>query len=150
MIINPIDRSNYFKGLLVLAGQDKEITKNKKVSLKKIAATLGFDLDFADNAIDNFFMNKYIIEDPPLFSHNEITEIFIKDGIRLAFTDEVLNLHQIEWLTATALKNKLSKQWLFIELENFLDNHGSSVEMNFEIQKCFDNKFKGVRFLNVL
>ena len=135
MIINPIDKSNYFKGLLVLVGKDKEINQNESDLIKKVGNILGFNHDFVDKAIKNFFKNKYIIEEPPVFSNYNFAELFIKDGIRMALINKVINLDQMKWLETAAVKNNLSKQWLFIELENLLENNNSGVEFYFEIQK---------------
>ncbi len=123
MIINPLDRSSYFKGLLVLIGIDKNITKDESNLIKKIGNILGFDHEFVDNALLNFFDNKYIIGEPPLFSNCNLAEIFIKDGIKTVLVNNVLNLDQLNWLSVTALKNNISKQWLFIELENLIENY---------------------------
>ena len=138
MIINPYDRSNYFKGLLILVGKDKNITPNESLLIKKIGNILGFSHDFINQAINNFFENNYIIEEPPVFSNYHFAELFIKDGIKIAFVNKVLNLDQVEWLSATALKNNLSKQWFYIELENLLESYNSNDNANFEIQKYFD------------
>ena len=135
MIINPIDKSNYFKGLLVLVGKDKEINQNESDLIKKVGNILGFNHDFVDKAIKNFFKNKYIIEEPPVFSNYNFAELFIKDGIRMALINKVINLDQMKWLETAAVKNNLSKQWLFIELENLLENNNPGVEFYFEIQK---------------
>jgi hypothetical protein len=140
MTINPLDRSNYFRGLLVLAGYEKNITENKKEILKKVANILGFNHHFIDKAIEDFFENDFIIEEPPVFSDFYFAETFIKDGIRISLSDKILKLDQIEWLSAIAAKNNLSRQWFFIELENFLENYSSVCSKNFEIQKYLNHK----------
>ncbi len=147
MLNNALDRSNYFKGLLVLVGKDKDITQNESEIIKKIGNILGFNHDFVDTAIKNFFKNKYIIEEPPLFSNYNIAEIFLKDGIRVALINKVLNIDQIKWLTAAALKNKLSIQWLFIELENLLEDNNSGLETIFEIQKYLNHLYNDSSFV---
>ncbi|MEJ2615329.1 MAG: hypothetical protein P8Z35_10240 [Ignavibacteriaceae bacterium] len=110
MIIDPIDKSNYFKGLLVLEGKDKEINRNERDLIKKIGNILGFNHDFVNKAIKNFFSNKYITGEPPVFSNYNFAEMFIMDGIRMALINNVINLDQIKWLETTAVKNNLSKQ----------------------------------------
>ncbi len=147
MINNATDKSNYFKGLLVLVGKDKDITQNERELIKKIGNILGFNHNFVDKAINNFLKNKYIIEDPPIFSNYDLAEIFIKDGIRVALVDKVLNLDQITWLSNTALKNNLSKQWFFIELENLLENYNSGFNTYFEIQKYFNHLYDDTSFV---
>lgn len=135
MTINPLDTSNYFKGLLILAGREKQITQDERSSLKKIGDLLGFNHAFIDAAINDFVNNKYIKSEIPQFSCTDIAELFLKDGIKLAFTNNILSVYQIDWLMTFAIENKLSKQWFFIELENYLDNHNSGQEIDFEVQK---------------
>lgn len=109
MIIDPIDKSNYFKGLLVLVGKNKEINRNESDLIKKIGNILGFNHNFVDKAIMNFFNNKYITEEPPVFSNYNFAEIFIMDGIRMALINKVINQDQIKWLETAAVKNNLSR-----------------------------------------
>jgi hypothetical protein len=135
MRINPLDTSNYFRGLLVLVTREKQITNKERTLLKKIGCFLGFNKAFIDSAIDDFINNKYANTEVPLFSNCEVAELFIKDGITLAFANNILSLRQIEWLVEIALTNKLSKQWFFIELENYLENFNSDLEEEFELQK---------------
>jgi hypothetical protein len=141
MIIDPIDKSNYFKGLLVLVGKDKEINRHESDLIKKIGNILGFNHDFVDKAIKNFFSNKYITEEPPVFSNSNFAEMFIMDGIRMALINNVINLDQIKWLATAAVKNNLSKQWLFIELESLLERNKSEFEFYFEIQKYLNHLY---------
>lgn len=146
MFIDPIDKSNYFKGLLVLVGKDKEINRNESDLIKKVGNILGFNHDFVDKAIKNFFKNKYIIEEPPVFSNYNFAEIFIKDGIRMALINNVINLDQISWLTTTTIKNNLSKQWFFIELESLLERNNPGFEFYFEIQKYLNHLYDDSSF----
>ncbi len=148
MTINPLDTSNYFRGLLMLAGSEKQITQNEKSLLKKIGDLLGFNHTFTDAAINNFVNNKYANAEIPQFSNTDIAELFIKDGIRLAFTNDILKIQQIDWLMAFAIENKLSKQWFFIELENYLDNHNSNQEVDFELQKYVVPTYKESTFVH--
>ena len=148
MFINPQDRSNFFKGLLILVGKEKNITQNECSMLKKIAKSLGFNYEFADKAIKNFLGNKYVTYEPPVFSDYNFAEIFIRDGMKIALSDKILNVDQIEWLSKTALKNNLSKQWVFIELESMLENFNSKTETHFEIQKYVGPIYNNSSFAN--
>ena len=148
MTINSLDTSNYFRGLLTLAGREKQITQNEKRSLKKIGSILGFNHYFIDAAINDFTNNKHIKADIPQFSCTEIAELFLKDGIRLAFTNNILSVQQIDWLMSFAVKNKLSRQWFFIELENYLDNHYSNQDVDFELQKYVVHTYKESTFVH--
>ena len=134
MILNQIDRNNYFKGLLVLVGIRRKITKTEEVSVKNVAKILDLNQNFVDDVIKKFHENKYIIETPPKFSNHILAEIFLRDGMRVAFTDKMLHLHELEWLARFAVNNNFSKQWFFIELENYLESYMLSPSNSFEIQ----------------
>ena len=148
MTINPLDTSNYFRGLLMLAGSEKQITQDEKILLKKIGGVLGFNHSFMEVSINDFENNKHIKADTPRFSDPEIAELFLKDGIKLAFTNNILSVHQIDWLMTFAVENRLSKQWFFIELENYLDSHNSSREIEFELPKHVVQKYNESTFIH--
>lgn len=135
MELIPIDKSNYFKGLLILIRKKKAVTEFARRTVKTIAAVLDFNQDFVDSSIKNLLVNKNIVEEPLKFSDCRLAESFIKDGLRLALSDGVLNQLQLQWLVNTAQKNNLSKKWFFMELEDFFDQYESNSEMTFEIQK---------------
>ena len=135
MRINPLDTSNYFRGLLVLISREKQINQRQRTLLKKIGRFLGFNHDFIDSAINDLVNNKYVKTEVPLFSNCAVVELFLKDGIKLAFINDTLTLKQIEWLMAIAIRNRISKQWFFIELENYLDNFSSGYNEEFELPK---------------
>jgi hypothetical protein len=135
MNIDQIDRSNYFKGLLILIGTTRKITETEKIAIRDVAGILGFGHNFVDTAMDELFGNQYIIAQPPRFSNHLLAEIFIRDGMRVAFANKVLHLYELQWLARFAINNNFSKQWFFIELEQYLDN-GVQIDRNsFEIQK---------------
>jgi hypothetical protein len=142
MPINSSDTSNYFKGMLILISRKKQITHKERTLLMDIAHLLGFNKAYIDSAIDDFMNNKNIKTEIPLFSNWEVAELFLKDGIKLAFTDKTLTVEQIEWLMAVAIKNTLSKQWFFIELENYLDNYEFNYNTEFELQKHMYRTYK--------
>jgi hypothetical protein len=121
MTLTDLDKSNYLRGLIILVGIDKQNNENKRKIIKEVAKILGFNQDFVENSLNEIYENKYINKDPPKFSNQVITEIFIRDGIGLASVNKVLHLHDIKWLLNTAVKNNLSEQFFFIELEYFLE-----------------------------
>jgi hypothetical protein len=137
MRIHPLDTSNYFRGLLVLVSREKQINQRERTLLKKMGRFLGFNQDFIDSAIDDFINNKYVKTEVPLFSNCAVVELFLKDGIKLAFANDTLTIKQIEWLMAIAITNKISKQWFFIELENYIENCSAEYNEEFELQKHF-------------
>ena len=135
MTVNQIERSNYFRGLLFLIGNDGKIQSDKKEILDALASVLGFNQDYVEQELNDFIGNLYIAETPPKFSNHILAETFLKDGIRIAFEDKALHISELKWLVTFSAENYLSKQWFFVELENFLDNYDSYSTSSFEIQK---------------
>ena len=111
MEISQLDKSNYLKGLLIVAKKDKQLTEPEKKILKGIAAKLGFAKDFYEDTIRNLLVNKYIIENPIKFSEKQIAESFISDGLKLAYADNIISDNEISWLRATAAENDLTGDW---------------------------------------
>ncbi len=134
MTLNQIDRSNYFRGLLFLISIDgKEINKNKKL-LYSLASVLGFNHYFIDQEIKDFIETNEVNITPPKFSNHILAEAFLKDGIKIAFIDKALHISELNWLVTFTQINQLSKQWFFLELENFLENYESNESIHFELQ----------------
>ena len=86
MKIPLIDRSNYFRGLLLLIRKDRKVENPEIQLMKQIGKTLGFEPAFCENAITSILENKYILDETPIFSTKEIATLFIKDGLYLAIT----------------------------------------------------------------
>lgn len=115
MNIPIIDRSNYLKGLFITAKLDKELTEKEKDILKKISDRLGFASDFYHETVRNLLTNKYIIEEPIVFSDQEIARSFIKDAVKLASVNGLVTEAEIDWLKKTADINKIANN--FVERE---------------------------------
>ena len=114
------DRSSYLKGLLILVGKDKIIAEYERNQLMVVSKILGFDPNFCVDAINDLLENEYIIEEPPAFSHIEIAKAFIKDGIRIAFSD----------------KNTIDAGWGMTEFEKFkMSDRDNTSQNEFEISK---------------
>lgn len=134
MKLNLIDKSNYFRGLLVVIRKNKTVSESSSGKIKRIAAVLDFNKEFVDSSLKNLLENMHIVEETPVFSDTLIAESFIKDGIHLAFSDGIMNLLQIQWLANTAQKNNLSKQWFFVELEELINLYVTNSEIPFEVR----------------
>jgi hypothetical protein len=115
MNIPIIDRSNYLKGLFITAKLDKELTEKEKDILKKISERLGFASDFYQETVRSLLTNKYIIEEPIVFSDQEIAKSFIKDAVKLASVNGLVTKAEIDWLKKTADINKIANN--FVEKE---------------------------------
>ncbi len=128
MNIPLLDRSNYLKGLFITAKLDRQLTENEKVILKKISDKLGFATDFYDETIRGLLSNKYLAEDTITFSDQTIAKSFIRDAIKLVFSDGSDTKNEIEWLRKTASANLIEED--FIENEIKLNQNPSKFLRN--------------------
>lgn len=115
------DKSNYLKGLLVIAKKDNKLTEPEKKIIRDIAKKLGFASDFYEETLKSLIANKYILEDPIKFSNRKIAESFLCDGLNLAFSDGIVPDSEIEWLRKIAEKNSIEEEW-FSEKLTFYKN----------------------------
>jgi hypothetical protein len=112
-----LDKSNYLKGLLIIARKDNQLAESEKNILKNIAERLGFASDFYEETIKNLLVNEHIKDEPIKFSNEKIAASFISDGLKLAFSDKKIHCAEIDWLKTTAIKNLLEEGWFNEELE---------------------------------
>jgi hypothetical protein len=126
--------------MLLLARQDEKINMKEKELLMKIGKILRFNQQFCEQTIDDLLQNEHITELPLQFSTKEWAEIFLKDGIKIAYSDHQLHVEEYNWLLQIALNNKISDQWLSDQLSSFLINHNPDEEINFEVEKFYGKK----------
>jgi hypothetical protein len=109
MAVNLMDRSNYFKGLLILSKVDEDIAYQEIEILKTVGEKLGFNKEFCDNTINEAAENKHIKNEPLKFSNQQIANMFIRDGIKLAFSDSNFHEKEYEWIHECAKANNISE-----------------------------------------
>ena len=105
------DRSNYLKGLLIVAKKDNELAEPEKKIIREVAKRLGFSSTFYEYTIQNLLSNDYIDETPIKFSDKMIAKSFIIDGLRLAKCDDKLDDSEIDWLRQTCILNGIDEKW---------------------------------------
>ncbi|MBU1099907.1 MAG: hypothetical protein KKA84_05815 [Bacteroidetes bacterium] len=118
MISNQLDKSNYFRSLLLLIGIDKGLSIEEKQLLRKVGILLGFDKTFTEESMTNFLENEHIPVDPPKFSNIKIASGFIKDGIKFASSDGNICQSELNWLKSIVETNNLSEEWFSQEIKN--------------------------------
>ena len=133
MELTLLDRSNYLKGLLVVAKKDNLLTDPEKIILKGIAKRLGFAKDFYEDTIRSLLANKYISEKPIKFSNKKIAESFVTDGLNLAFADELPAEKEIDWLHSTASVNDLNDEWFNQKIKNIKEALKTNSSNNFAL-----------------
>jgi len=144
MIRNSLDRSYYFKGMLLLVRKDEKISVEEKELLMKIGKILRFNQRFCEQTINDLLQNEHITELPLQFSTKEWAEIFLKDGIKIAYSDHQLHVEEYNWLQQIARTNKISDQWLLDQLSTFLTNHNPEEEISFEVEKIYIQKIRRI------
>ena len=129
------DRSSYVKGLLLLIGKDKKITDEERDFLHTVGKALSFNKKFIDRAIDELFENKYLGNEPPVFSQKQYAEAFLRDAITLVFVDHELSKEEFDWLQSVAVANGMSNDWLKNELEQYQSGRDSCRSQKLEVEK---------------
>lgn len=122
------DKSNYLKGLLIVAKKDKQLADSEKKIIRGIGEKLGFASDFYEDVLKDLLSNEYIIEDPIRFSNVKIARSFIDDGLKLAYSDNKISDVEIDWLSETAKHNNIDDIWFNEKLE-FYKNSSDSFSM---------------------
>jgi len=107
-----IDRSNYYRGLLVLIGQDRIIHPDEHTLVLQFGKILNFDKRFCEAAIADLLDNEHINENPIFFDERKIAECFLQDALRLSLIDNEAHTRELAWLETIARANKLSEDWL--------------------------------------
>lgn len=111
MQISILDKSNYFRGLLVLIGQDRILHEEEKRIILKLGKLFSFEESFVRESIENLLENKFINFEPPKFSSKRIAEKFIKDAVNIALIDNDLHLNELQWLKEAVLKNEIEQKF---------------------------------------
>lgn len=117
MNIPLLDRSNYLKGLFITAKLDRQLTDKEKEILKKISDKLGFANDFYEETVRGLLSNKYLAEDPIIFSNQTIAKSFISDAVKLIYSDGKVGESEINWLKKTAIANQVEEDFVKKEIK---------------------------------
>jgi len=137
MQIDLMDRSKYFRAMVILIKRDLTISPKEKDFFLRIGQILQFSADFCQETIHNLLKNPYIDEKPPVFSNINMAKIFLKDGIKIAFSDKNLHQKEYNWLQKVARANHISDEWLLGQLHDFLNDPQKKKSKTLEIEKYY-------------
>ncbi len=137
-----MDRSTYFKGLLLLIKRDNIVTSEEKLLMIKIGKTLGFEKIFIESSINNLLDNVFLTDDVPIFSNKLFAESFILDGLKVAFSDNEFSAEELEHLTDIATKNGIDREWLMTLIAKYIQHYEtpSTNEFLFVTKYLYDKK----------
>ncbi len=119
MKLSPIDRSNYYRGLLVLIGRDRIIDPREREFMLQIGKMLDFEKRFCEATIDDLLVNPHLMKEPVVFSSPSVAECFFRDAVRLASVDGAVNMHELRWLRRVASANNRADKWLDSIIQEF-------------------------------
>jgi len=105
------DKSSYLKGLLIIAKKDNVLAESEESIIRQLAKRLGFSESFYEATLQGLLSNDYLSEDPLKFSEEKISHSFITDGLMLAYSDNVLDEREKDWLRQTAEVNSINLKW---------------------------------------
>ena len=123
-----------------MIGKDKKITDEERDFLHNVAETLSFDKKFIESAMNELLENKYLGNEPPVFSQKQYAEAFLCDAIQLALVDNDLSSQEIDWLDAIAVSNNLSNKWLKNELAYYSSDNYSQELPELKIEKILNSE----------
>jgi hypothetical protein len=136
MTLPLIEKSNYFKGLLVLSRRDRVIRAEEKDLLIKIGGILGFDKRFCEATIDDLLVNPHISRNPVIFCDENLLESFFRDAVRVALSDGDFHPAEYRWLCQTAQANGWTDRRLKSIIREFRrKGMGKNANAPFEVQK---------------
>jgi len=122
------ERSECFRGFLLLIAQDRVVAPEEKKLLCHIGKALDFEQRFCEEAIDDLLENAHIAKDPPVFSRREYAEAFLSDCIRIAGTEKEIHPEEWKWLNRIAEANGIPNTWVEEEVQK-------RVERNTDIER---------------
>lgn len=112
MKLNMREKSECFRGFLLLIAQDRVIRPEERELLRHIGKVLDFEKQFCEEAMDDLLDNVHIPTTPPEFSRREYAEAFLIDCIRIASTDHDVHPNELGWLNRIAQANGLPASWV--------------------------------------
>ena len=127
MRIPLMDRSLYFKGLLLLVAKDRVVGDEERALMMDIGRIFSFEKRFCQEVIDDILTNEHVVDEPPVFADPEIARCFIRDGLRLSMSDG--QMHEVEWtwLQSVGDHNGLEPGWCDALLRSAKENEGSQL-----------------------
>ena len=135
-MLTVLDKSNYLRGLFVVSRLDFVVSEYEKKALIVIGKLLEFHPGFCSDAIEGLAENKYISEEPPIFTNIETGLAFINDGLKFAFSDHFFHLNELRWIKNVARLNSLDKTYWIERVKNCkLIKCGDPLSYDFEIEQ---------------
>lgn len=110
-----LDKSNYLKGLLIVAKMNNKIEEGEKDIISSASNRFGFSSDFTNETIQNILANDFVPNTPIQFSKPEVAQEFIGECLKLVISKEDPAPRELLWLSEVAKINQLDNEWFLKE-----------------------------------
>ena len=77
------DRSEFLRGFATIIRKNNCGHPDEKIMFLTIGKHFGFEKEFCEKAVEHLMINKYILEEPAVFTSKPVTEFFIKDVTKI-------------------------------------------------------------------
>ncbi len=124
MEMNQIDKSNFFRGLLLLVSKDNKISQSEKEIILSIGKRFGYSTDYCLQSVNEILVNKYVSHKPPKFTEKATAEQFINLSIQIAVLDYNLHIEEIHWIIDTATVNHIDRSLVVDKLIQLFKDDG--------------------------
>jgi len=109
------DKSNYLKGLLIVAKMNNKIDDGEKDIITNASTRFGFSQDFINETMQNILANDFVSAAPIQFSEPEVAQEFIGECLHLVISKDDPAPREILWLNEVAKINQLDDEWFLVE-----------------------------------
>lgn len=110
------ERSEYFRGLLLIMAADGDLHEMEERLVREAVKPFGFSEEYIDESIHGILQNSHVSQQPPKFNSRTSAEKFLSDALDIAFADNELHESEEHWLRAAAEANSIDLHWLRDEI----------------------------------
>jgi len=110
-----LDKSNYLKGLLIVAKMNNKIDDGEKDIISNASTRFGFSQDFTNETMQNILANDFVPNTPIQFSKPDVAKEFIGECLKLVISKDDPAPRELLWLSEVAEINHLDNEWFLKE-----------------------------------
>jgi len=101
------DRSEFLRGFATIIKKNNCGHPDEKIMFLTIGKYFGFEKEFCEKAVEHLMINKYIPEEPAIFTARPVAEFFINDVAKIMLHTNSMTEASKQWLLKTAEANEV-------------------------------------------
>lgn len=101
------DRSEFLRGFAIIIRKNNCVNTDEKTMFSIIGKYFGFEEEFCKESFEHITTNKYISEEPAVFSTLSAAEFFINDVAKIMQHTNLITDAAKEWMRKTAEANQV-------------------------------------------